>query len=224
MLPAAECLKTASDLVAGPRNETHGRDIYRNMKTIGDSWTWWLRARGLLKDGAEIAPSDVAEMQSLLKKSRKANGMPVDDHYVDDAAYVAIASQVRDEKPAMAKAAADGRYWYVASAYTKFHGGLDNAFRLIANEMAILVEAGIPAFSPICHSHPIAMYGGIDPRSHDVWLRADEPLMLAAKGLIICKLPGWDESYGIGQEIKAFTNARKPIVYMEPGVVPSLPA
>ena len=112
-------------------------------------------------------------------------------------------------------------YWYLATPYSKFEGGLDAAYIAACEQAAVLLRAGIVVFSPIAHSHGIAKHGHIDPLDHNVWLPADAPLMQAAHGLILCCLPGWQESYGMEEERKAFANAGKPILYMTPWVLPA---
>ncbi|MBP2232560.1 hypothetical protein J2847_005889 [Azospirillum agricola] len=112
-------------------------------------------------------------------------------------------------------------FWYLATPYSQFAGGIAAAFRAACDQAAVLVKAGIPVFAPIVHTHPIAILGGLDPRDHGIWLPADAPFMAAARGLIVCKLPGWTESFGIAEEIKAFQAMVKPIVYMQPGDVPA---
>lgn len=111
-------------------------------------------------------------------------------------------------------------YWYIASPYSAYHSGRDEAFRDAAAQAALLMEAGVPVFSPIAHSHPISQMLSAGFDTHETWMRADAPFMRAAKGLIVCMMEGWDRSKGVAQEIETFTAAGKPIVYMRPGVVP----
>lgn len=111
-------------------------------------------------------------------------------------------------------------FWYLATPYSKYPSGHRNAFYAAAKQASILVRAGIPVYCPIAHTHPVAMYGGMDPFDHSIWLPADEPFMRVAHGLIVCKMSGWDVSFGIGEEIKFFAAASKPIIYMTPGLVP----
>jgi hypothetical protein len=115
-------------------------------------------------------------------------------------------------------------YWYLASPYSKYPEGINAAFEEICRQTALLIRNKIPVYSPIAHTHPVAIHGAIDPYAHDIWLPADEPLMNGAMGLIVCTMDTWRDSYGIGVEIKAFEAAGKPVVYMTPGVVPELPA
>lgn len=111
-------------------------------------------------------------------------------------------------------------FWYLATPYSKHPDGLVEAFLQAVEQAALLIKAGIPVFCPIAHTHPIAVMGDLDPYDHDIWLPADRPFMEAAKGIIVCKLEGWDESFGIKKEIEAFTAAIKPVIYMEPDEVP----
>jgi hypothetical protein len=111
-------------------------------------------------------------------------------------------------------------YWYLASPYSKYEYGIVAAWEDICEDAGLLIKAGVPVYSPIAHTHPIAVHADIDPYAHDIWLPADAPLMEAAHGLIVNMMPGWKESYGISVEIKAFEDAGKPIIYMSPGIVP----
>jgi hypothetical protein len=112
-------------------------------------------------------------------------------------------------------------FWYLASPYSKYPDGLEAAFVEVAKQAALLIRHKIPVYSPIAHTHPIAIHGGMDPLDHSIWLPADLPLMRSAyRGLIVCKMATWDQSDGIGEEIKEFGALKRRIIYMEPGVVP----
>lgn len=114
-------------------------------------------------------------------------------------------------------------FWYLATPYSKYPQGIEQAYRDACREAAILVKAKIPFYSPIAHTHPIAIQGDIDPFDHNIWLPACRPILDAAKGIIVCQLEGWSESYGVAVEILAFRKAHKSVVFMTPGVVPELP-
>ena len=106
------------------------------------------------------------------------------------------------------------RFWYLASPYAKYAEGKEVAHKHACEAAAELIARGIPVFSPIAHSHPIAKYGDLDHSSHDLWLPLDERYLEAAYGIIILQMPGWDESKGIGHEIRFCRNRGKPRVYM----------
>ena len=112
-------------------------------------------------------------------------------------------------------------FWYLASPYSLYPGGLEAAFVAACRNAALLIRAGVPVYSPIAHMHPVAVQGGIDPLDHDIWLPADAPMMAAASGLIVLELETWRDSRGIRFEIDDFGAASKPIVQMSPGVVPA---
>lgn len=107
-------------------------------------------------------------------------------------------------------------YWYVATPYSKYPAGIEEAFKAACEGVGRLIKRGVPAFSPIAHSHSVAIYAGIDPLSHDIWLEADRPMMEAAHGLIVLMLPGWNESFGVAHEIEHFEKAGKPVIYLVP--------
>lgn len=97
-----------------------------------------------------------------------------------------------------------GGYWYAASPYSKFAGGIAAAHIAASKLAGRLLIRGIPVYSPIAHSHPIAIYAGIDPYSHDIWLPICEPMMAAAHGILVATMPGWEESRGIAHELAWF--------------------
>jgi hypothetical protein len=113
-------------------------------------------------------------------------------------------------------------FYYLATPYSKYPAGIVQAHADACAQAALLVKAGIPVYSPIAHTHPIAIEGRLDPYDHELWLEADRTFMEAAKGLIVCEMEGWQESYGIECEIKYFAQAGKPRFQMVPGVVPDL--
>lgn len=106
-------------------------------------------------------------------------------------------------------------FWYLASPYSKYPGGIETAFHDVCEVAAYLISQGVHLYCPIAHTHPIALYGGIDPCDHDIWLPVDQPFMDAACGLIVATMDTWHESYGIQEEIVRFTAMGKPIYYLE---------
>lgn len=109
--------------------------------------------------------------------------------------------------------AGDG-YVYLASPYSKYRGGVDEAHRLASMAAATLIENGVAVFCPIAHSHPISVHGGLEALSHDVWLPADRPLMERASALCVLRLTGWGESVGVRHELEWFRTQGRPIFTM----------
>lgn len=54
-------------------------------------------------------------------------------------------------------------YWYLASPYSKYPAGIEAAFQDICKQTALLIRHKIPVYSPIAHTHPVAIHGEIDP-------------------------------------------------------------
>ena len=102
-------------------------------------------------------------------------------------------------------------YWYLASPYSKWAEGIDDAAHVIAKVAGKLIRQGLPVFSPIAHSHTVARAAAIDPYSHEIWLAADKPIFEGAAGMIVAALPGWRESFGIGEEVKWCREHDKPV-------------
>ena len=83
-----DALKTARDLIMGPRAKTYG-DKIQNHFNIAKLWTAYL--------DKEITAHDAAVMMALLKVARTKFGQPTSDTYVDAAAYMAIAGECKHE-------------------------------------------------------------------------------------------------------------------------------
>jgi hypothetical protein len=110
-----------------------------------------------------------------------------------------------------------GKLYYLASPYSKYPDGMVAAFEDISCIAARLIGEGYKLFSPIAHSHPIALYGKLDQLSHDLWLALDEAIMQKCDGIIVAKMDGWETSYGVTWEIDWFRkNKGVEPFYLEP--------
>ena len=102
-------------------------------------------------------------------------------------------------------------YAYLATPYSQWPHGLDDAHRQACRLAWSLISRGVPVYSPIAHMHPIAMVGGLDPTDHELWLTVDEAMMAGAAELLIADLPGWRQSRGVAIEMRWFVGERRPI-------------
>ena len=106
---------------------------------------------------------------------------------------------------------------YLATPYSKYPGGLEAAHRDACLAAASLLRAGVNIYSPIAHTHAIAMIGGFDPttpENHAALLAYDEVMLDRCDELIVVMMPGWERSKGIEHEVRYFTLADKPIRYV----------
>lgn len=105
---------------------------------------------------------------------------------------------------------------YLATPYTKYPAGIEAAFRDACALAGKLLRAGVNVYSPIAHTHPIAVHSGIDPLDHKIWLPFDAAIMAKADAICVGLLDGWDVSYGVQHEIQVFKTAGKPRAYLNP--------
>ena len=108
------------------------------------------------------------------------------------------------------------RLVYLATPYSKYPAGLEAAFVDASKLAGRLLQVGVRVYSPIAHTHPIALYAKIDPLNHSIWLPFDEAVMQAAEAILVARMPTWENSRGIAHEIEFFKARGKPIFYLDP--------
>lgn len=109
----------------------------------------------------------------------------------------------------------DRGYHYLATPYSRYPAGLEAAFVVATQICAGLLSRGIFAFSPVAHSHPAAVHGGLDPRSHDLWMPLELEFARCAAGLLVAQLPTWRDSKGIQMEIAYAHDRDIPVNYLD---------
>jgi hypothetical protein len=90
------------------------------------------------------------------------------------------------------------------------------AARDAAEVMGDLFRLGLKVFSPIVHGHQLSVNGSVPALDHALWLEFDSAMMGKADALLVAHLEGWDESFGIAEETKAFKAAGKPVLHLDP--------
>ena len=111
-------------------------------------------------------------------------------------------------------------YWYLATPYSKYPGGIDAAYAAAVEQSGILIRAGLIVYSPIVHCHPIFKAGFVGSGDHNTWAAFDLAMITASCGVIVCALDGWKDSSGIKHEIELCERLGKPLIMMAPGIVP----
>lgn len=112
-------------------------------------------------------------------------------------------------------------FWYLATPYSSYLGGRHRAYIAACQQSMFLARHGIRIFSPIAHSHGMAVHG-MEDGSSDIWDMLDEPFVHAAVGMIYCMLPGHEQSKGMARERDQFIADKKEIVYMHNFIVPQV--
>lgn len=89
---------------------------------------------------------------------------------------------------------------YLAVPYSHPDPAVREARFQAANRTAAkLMAAGDFVFSPISHTHPIALAGGL-PLGWDYWEQYDRAVLACCYRFIILKLDGWMTSKGVKAE------------------------
>ena len=104
---------------------------------------------------------------------------------------------------------------YLASPYShEYPSVMQRRFESVCKVAAALMAQGVIVFSPIAHTHPIAVQGSL-PRGWEYWEKFDTDFIQASESMVVAMMPGWKESKGVQAEILIAERLGKPIVYME---------
>jgi len=113
----------------------------------------------------------------------------------------------------------EGGLIYLASPYSHPDSAvLEERVRLVSIAAARMFEAGYNVFSPIAHTHTIAVNGGLAGH-FDRWAAYDTLMIGLSERLAVLRLSGWAESKGGDAEIKLALKQSKPIDFIFPEMV-----
>lgn len=90
----------------------------------------------------------------------------------------------------------------------------DQRFEAVNRVAARLMREGYHIFSPISHTHPIAMAGDL-PTGWDFWEKYDTAILQCCQKLIVLRLDGWQQSAGVRGEIAIAIGLEIPIEYID---------
>lgn len=110
---------------------------------------------------------------------------------------------------------------YLATVFTNYYLGQRAAFVEASRIAGRLVDQGLHVFSPIAHSYPLTLYGGLDPIDPVLWDRVNTPYLRDASTLYVTMMNGWKSSRGVKMEIDFFEAAGKHehIFYLNPNTL-----
>jgi len=107
---------------------------------------------------------------------------------------------------------------YVATPYSHTDPEVRiKRFEEVNKFSAKLLAAGINCFSPISHSHPIAVSGGAEV-SWQFWEQFDKEFLDHCEGMIVYMQDGWDKSVGVNAEVQYAKFNGTPVIYVDPNV------
>ena len=86
----------------------------------------------------------------------------------------------------------------------------------LANQIAgLLMQKGLHVFSPISHTHPIAVDVAL-PTGWDYWQRFDRIMLKMCSRLLVATVQGWQESKGVEAEVNMAMELNIPVVFVKP--------
>ena len=88
-------------------------------------------------------------------------------------------------------------------------------FEVVNRVAAKLMREGHYIYSPISHTHPIALAGDL-PRGWDYWEKYDRTILAACVRMFVLTQPGWQESVGVAAEIDIAREMGLPVEFIEP--------
>lgn len=90
----------------------------------------------------------------------------------------------------------------------------EGRFRALNAVSAKLMRDGLHIFSPISHTHPIALAGDL-PIGFDFWQEYDKAILVTCAKLIVLRLDGWEESLGVRAEMQIAKDIGIPVEFMD---------
>lgn len=88
-------------------------------------------------------------------------------------------------------------------------------FEAVNRYAARLMGNGVHVFSPISHTHPIALAGDL-PKGWDFWEQYDRVMLAACHEMYVLMLPGWRESAGVQAEIRIASEMGLVVTFCPP--------
>lgn len=109
-------------------------------------------------------------------------------------------------------------YFYISNPYNGTDEQKEERAKIAAEVCGKLLKQGLFAWSPIVHNH--AMMKVYDQftleERKELMLEFDFSLLQEAQGMIVLTIDGWEESYGVSQEIALCEELEIPITYLDP--------
>lgn len=91
---------------------------------------------------------------------------------------------------------------YIATPYSHPDPAvMERRFLEVNRFCAGLMKEGVHVYSPISHTHPIAVCGDL-PRGWDFWEQYDRIMLAACRKIIVFCQEGWLESKGVKAELE----------------------
>ena len=102
---------------------------------------------------------------------------------------------------------------YIASPYShELQNVMRDRFHAVCEYAGRMMKAGKVVYSPIAHSHPIAMRVGL-PTDWEYWEKFDRVMLQQCTELHVLQIDGWYESEGVRAEVCMAEQLGLPVTY-----------
>ncbi len=103
---------------------------------------------------------------------------------------------------------------YLASPYSHPEEAIRyGRFHRVCEVCAKLMDRGLHIYSPIAHTHPVAICGSL-PTGFDYWREYDMWFISRVEAVYVLMLDGWKESVGVTAEIAMARECDIPVKYL----------
>ena len=105
---------------------------------------------------------------------------------------------------------------YLATPYShKYKAIRILRFKQVSETAIKLMKEGHLVYSPITSSHPLCEIDESLDLDFNYWRNLDISFIEWCDVLVVLKLDGWEDSYGIKEEIKIAKSLGKEVVYLD---------
>jgi hypothetical protein len=109
-------------------------------------------------------------------------------------------------------------YYYISNPYNGTEEQREERAQIAAKVCGQLLKKDVHAWSPIVHNHSMMKTYNeftLEERRTKI-LDFDFSLLKASKGMIVLKIQGWKDSFGVKAEIELCQRLSIPIKYLNP--------
>ena len=196
-------LEEAQDLVTGDRNNSYG-PAWQDYERTAKFWSLIL--------GTEVSSRQAALCMAAVKLSRECHKHKR-DNLVDMAGYAHVAQIIAEHAEEYEeKHEKSTNIVYLASPYS--HTSKKVRAKRYSQVLALtakLIKQGIVVYSPIVHSHNLGLNG-----DWEYWQEHDKQMLSVCSKLYVAKIPGFEKSIGVREEIKEARKKGIPVSFLYP--------
>ena len=104
---------------------------------------------------------------------------------------------------------------YLASPYTNPDDAIrEKNYKMVSEISASLTSQGLVVFSPISYGHNLLRFKNM-PNDWEFWFNFCVTFLLKCDKLVVCKMPGWEQSIGVQEEIEIASKHCIPIEFID---------